>query len=521
MAQIYLSSLDDRPTPKAIRNALKDLQKQSPGWGENKKLQILAHAYEQAMERISGQKLGLKELAMQVLSWITYAKRPLTPSELQHALAVEPDAYRLDKDNMPQVEDMVSVCVGLVTIDRESGIIRLAHYTVQEYFERTQEEWFPNAEAEITRICVTYLSFDVFASGYCGTDDEFKKRLQQYPLYHYTAHNWGHHARKARIRSQVIMAFLKSEVKVQASGQAMAITSIPIGGPEHMTGVHLAAYFGLVEAICILLEDGHSPSLKDAHGQTPLLLAAQNGFDNVICVLLKSGAGTDIRDNWGQTPLLLAARNGHDKVIDLLLKSGAGTEITDKWGQTPLSCAAENGHEAAVRLLLEQGAELESEDSIFRSTPILWAAWKGHDSVVKLLLENGAAVEPTNKYGSTPLSLAAEHRQEAVVKLLLDTDKANVFSKDENGQTPLLLAIENGNEAIVKLLREKAVEAEVTECRTTLSCVAENEQETGKGDIILTRRYRSKKKRFIYIWLCVRTPALYLGYLLTYQSVPL
>ena len=85
------------------------------------------------MERIEGQVIHQNELAKQVLSWITCAKRPLTTAELQHALAVEVDEAELDEENVPQIEDMVSVCAGLVTIDEESDIIRLVHYTTQDY----------------------------------------------------------------------------------------------------------------------------------------------------------------------------------------------------------------------------------------------------------------------------------------------------------------------------------------------------------------------------------------------------
>ena len=84
---------------------------------------------------------------------------------------------QIDEDNLLQVEDMVSVCAGLVTVDEESKIIRLVHYTTQEYFERTQKDWFPNAESDITIICITYLSFHVFENGYCQTSDELENRL--------------------------------------------------------------------------------------------------------------------------------------------------------------------------------------------------------------------------------------------------------------------------------------------------------------------------------------------------------
>lgn len=64
-----------------------------------------------------------------VLSWITYTQRPLTTEELCHALAVEAGESELNPANISDVEDMVSVCAGLVTVDNESNIIQLVHYT--------------------------------------------------------------------------------------------------------------------------------------------------------------------------------------------------------------------------------------------------------------------------------------------------------------------------------------------------------------------------------------------------------
>ncbi len=79
------------------------------------------------MERIEGQMSGHKVLATRVLSWITCAKRPLEKVELQHALAIKVEKSELDQGDLPHIEDMVSVCAGLVTVDEESGIIRLVH----------------------------------------------------------------------------------------------------------------------------------------------------------------------------------------------------------------------------------------------------------------------------------------------------------------------------------------------------------------------------------------------------------
>jgi hypothetical protein len=58
--------------------------------------------------------------------------------ELQHAIAVELGKSKFDEKSQPDIEDIVFVCAGLVTVNKESKIIRLVHYTAQEYFERTE-----------------------------------------------------------------------------------------------------------------------------------------------------------------------------------------------------------------------------------------------------------------------------------------------------------------------------------------------------------------------------------------------
>lgn len=63
------------------------------------------------MARINSQKEGFRNLAELVLLWITYAKRPLTPAELQYAIAVEPGEPGMVEENLSEMEELVSVCV--------------------------------------------------------------------------------------------------------------------------------------------------------------------------------------------------------------------------------------------------------------------------------------------------------------------------------------------------------------------------------------------------------------------------
>jgi ankyrin repeat protein len=462
-------------------------------------------AYEDAMKRIEEQDADGKKLAKQVLAWITGGKRPLNTVELQHALAVEARKPNLNGKRKPHIEDMVSVCYGLVTVDKESNIIRLIHYTTQEYFKRTRKYWFPNAEADITTTCITYLSFSVFESGFCQTDNEFEERLRSNPLYHYAARNWGHHARSSTlISSDGVMEFLHKKAQVEASTQAL-IAIKPFTGhseysqefPRQVTGLHLTAYFGLQEAANVLLATGKvDVDAKDNRGRTPLWWAAKSGHEAVVKLLLDTGkVDADSKDKDGQTPLWWAAANGHEAVVKLLLETGkVDADSKDKDGQTPLWLATTNGHEAVVKLLLDTGkvdADLKGDGGW---TPLWWAATNGHKAVVKLLLLTGKVdADSKGDGGWTPLSWAATNGHEAVVKLLLATGKVDADSKDKDGRTPLSWATENRHEAVVKLLLDTGkvdADSKDVDDRTPLSWATENGHEavvkllldTGKVD---------------------------------------
>src|SRR5271170_1455105 len=149
-----MDSLARKKSRRDVRIGLKNLPEE------------LNSTYKEAMQRICSQHTDYVELAKQVLRWISYAFRELTVTELRHALAVDPGDAKLDEDGLPDAlpdEDLlVSTCAGLVTIDRESNIIRLVHYTAQEYFERVRMAEFPGAQTNIARTCLAYMSFDIF-----------------------------------------------------------------------------------------------------------------------------------------------------------------------------------------------------------------------------------------------------------------------------------------------------------------------------------------------------------------------
>ncbi|EUC34783.1 hypothetical protein COCCADRAFT_35604 [Bipolaris zeicola 26-R-13] len=373
LAKLHLNSLKGKRSRTAIRDALRTLPTGTESY---------SCAYSDAMARIEGQLPDEAMLAKEALSWITCAKRPLTTIELQHALAVEDGQEEFDEDNKSDIEDIVSVCAGLVTVDEESGIIRLVHYTTQEYFERTQKDWFPTAEFDITMICVTYLSFAVFGSGSCHTDSSFEERLQLNPLYDYAAHYWGYHARQARSAHPKVIEFFHHETNMEAASQAMQVRKkfswddrYSQSFTRRMTGLHICAYFGITDVAAAIIDFADLES-RDEYGWTPLFWAAENGHE---------GVEADLEDRYGNTPLWWAARNGHEGSVKLLLDTGkVKIDWKDTYVQRMLWRTARSGQEGVAKLLLDVSkAEVNWEND--RQMLLSLAIKRGREGAVKLL----------------------------------------------------------------------------------------------------------------------------------------
>ncbi|KAH6887647.1 hypothetical protein B0T10DRAFT_539014 [Thelonectria olida] len=396
LAQLYLDLLADKVTPNDIRSTVETFQYQSQGLSD-----------EQKGQRIDGQRPGRKTLAMNVLMWITFAKRPLTTLELRHALAVKTMKSELDPGDLPDLGAMISGCVGLVTVDEESGIIRLVHFTTQVYLSRARQPWFKDPETEITTLCVTYLSFTVFEAGLCKTKAKFTERLRLNPFYDYAACNWGRHA----------VSDPTSNKLVEASYQ---VVQMALWG-----GLFLRPskrYFGLIKATDTLLRLGYSP---------------------------------DPKDSWKHTPLWFAAKYGHKVVLQTLLAAEADANAVDISGCSPLQAAAEGGHFEVVEQLLPAGAYVDGETRGLLPSPLQIAAAGGHLEVVERLLTANATIDAVHGQTSmTPLRIAAKRGDHEVVeKLLAAGARANSYTAAGASRSALQAAAEGGHVEVAEKLR--------------------------------------------------------------------
>jgi len=175
--------------------------------------------------------------------------------------------------------------------------------------------------------------------------------------------------------------------------------------------IFLAARYGHVECVDILLERGEDIDAVDRFGYTALLWAAYNGQVDVVKYFMDNNLSVVHKGR----ALLMAAQKGHTDTVKILLESGAQIEYKDSSNRTALFLASEYGHNNVTQLLLDKGAQVEHKDML-GNTPLVIASKNGHESIVKLLLDNGSYMEIEEL---TSLIAASQAGHTSVVQLLL------------------------------------------------------------------------------------------------------
>jgi len=429
----------------------------------------LGDAYATTLTRIKAQKGSRSRLGMEALMWVLSSERPLHTTELCHALGVKIGSTDLDVENVPTIRTLLACSLGLITVEECSSTVRLVHFSLQEYLSDNLS-LFQSPHSVMAEVCLTYLGFRCLQEL-----SPLSSTLSALPFARYASGYWGTHMRKGGVGSLAPLALKHLlEFEQHISSQLLFLRYYEdqsswedfcerrdLKGP---TGLHGAAFFGIVEIVATLLAMKEwDINATDARGRTVLAWAAVGGHSDVVAMILQrkdteaDTAGTE----YGMTPLWLAAKYGHEGVVKLLLERGdVNPNTTDtEYGWAPLSLAAERGHKGVVKLLLERGdVNPNTTDTKFGRTPLSWAVQSGNEGVVKLLLERGDVNPNTTdtEYGWAPLLWAVQSGNEEVVKLLLEREDVNPNTTDtEYGWAPLLWAVQSGNEEVVKSLLER------------------------------------------------------------------
>ncbi|KAE8656814.1 E3 ubiquitin-protein ligase XB3 [Hibiscus syriacus] len=209
---------------------------------------------------------------------------------------------------------------------------------------------------------------------------------------------------------------------------------------DRHSALHIAAAYGQIEILAMLLEKSVNPDVVNRRKQTPLMLAAMHG--NISCVkkLIEDGANILKFDSiHGRTCLHYAAYYGHSGCLKAILSAAQSSPVAVSWGYARF-----------VNIRDAKGA-----------TPLHLAARQRRSECVHILLDNGALVcASTSGYvcpGSTPLHLAARGGSLDCVRKLLAWG-ADRLQRDAAGRIPYVVALKQRHGACAALLNPSSAE---------------------------------------------------------------
>ncbi len=247
-------------------------------------------------------------MAKRALSYIFCTRRTLRVGELRHASAVEEGDTGLDTTAFPKTSIILSTPAGFVRIDQKSDTVGFVHYTLQQYFEQNRDKLLPDPQFLLARVCLTYLSFNIFSSGPCSDGRALSHRLQIHCFLDYAARNWGHHVVGSPLLMDLVLTYLGDDRKLSCSVQVLHLTPKRTSDgqdrfPNQFGPLHVSAYWGLDEVLSLLLTKGIDINGQDSHGQTALQVAAKRGYKSTVRLLLQNNATMNIENGNGETAL--------------------------------------------------------------------------------------------------------------------------------------------------------------------------------------------------------------------------
>ena len=390
----------------------------------------------------------LIEDARRILTLLCFAPRPLTVREIIDGIAVKINGSTglNPKRRLQDANDIREICIGFIDIglsadyttetyheEELTSIVRIAHFSVQEYLEseRIQHQKAAifrltsfTAHGEIAQICLTYLLEHGLSS--LKLDQSL---LEEFPLAKFAAMYWYHHYQGAAkydpgLEDCILKLFQRQDsfatwVKLHDMDRPWD-ASITFGRAldDIPAPVYYASLLGLDQVLhdiinseqlegitmpALSLESTSNLSKKintqgGKYGNA-LQAASSGGHDKVMQILLDKGADVNAQGGYYGNALQATSSGGHDtdKVMQMLLDRGADVNAQGGYYGNALQAASYRGYKKVMQILLDKRADINAQGGEY-SNALMAALLGGHDKVIEMLLDKGADLNAQRGY---------------------------------------------------------------------------------------------------------------------------
>ncbi|KGO75326.1 NACHT nucleoside triphosphatase [Penicillium italicum] len=422
------------------------------------------------------------EEARLILTLLCVSNRPLTVKELTGALSIDVRAteWQLDREGRSfSQDDLLDICLGLIEIAviedyrKQTPIVRIAHFSVQEYLEsdRIPQQCAARfaiqkepAHTEMAQICLVYLLDPTLSNGKL---DEAK--LEVFPLAEFAAQQWFYFYNNSGKGKSDIEALILRLFKDQTWPFVTWVRLHNVDTPwnpikdfevlveDIPSPLYFTAILGLEYTLSALIASLGEKTAIDAALNTQagvfsnaLQAAALGGHNNVVQTLLNHGADINAQGGRYGNALQAASSRGHEKIVQILLNHGAYINAQGGRYGNALQAASSRGHEKIMQILLNHGADINTQGGRFVNA-LQAASYRGHEKIMQILLNHGADINAQGGDYGNALQAASYSGHEKIVQILLNHG-ADINAQGDFLGNALQAASYGGNEKIVQIL---------------------------------------------------------------------